>query len=64
VLFRENAAIHPKNMDKKVCDNIPGYDLQPGNAFLQASSAADADEQMRYQIGRPLSEIANAVLPK
>ena len=24
LLFRENAAIHPKNLDKKVCDNVPG----------------------------------------
>jgi hypothetical protein len=24
VLFRENAAIHPKNLDQKVCENIPG----------------------------------------
>jgi hypothetical protein len=38
LLFRENAAIHPKNLDKKVCDNVPGVSV--GLFFWQSYRGA------------------------
>lgn len=39
-----------------------GYDL--AGSQLKASQSADMDEQMRFTMGRPLSELVNTVLPK
>jgi hypothetical protein len=46
------------------CAENAGYDYQSRSGRLASTADADADEQKRFEIGRPLSEIVNSVLPK
>lgn len=41
---------------------VTGYELT--GSQLKSSQSADLDEQMRFTMGRPLSELVNTVLPK